>query len=96
MSSKKTEKKGVEEQYRLHYCLQTGETGMEVNVASFQTYIPQQCNTYLYIGSCSSQGPVPMGNMVRYRCLIVGTQDSEQMHSQSLEESKSHRAYGYS
>lgn len=49
----KTEKKGVEEQHKLPYCLRGGETGLEVNVASFHTYVCQQCNADIY-------APVPV------------------------------------
>lgn len=45
---KKTEKEGVEEQHQLHYCLWGGEAGLEVKVASFQTYLCQQCNTFIH------------------------------------------------
>lgn len=48
VSSKKIEKEGAEERHKLHYCLRGRERGQEVNVASFQTYLCQQCNTYIY------------------------------------------------
>jgi len=43
-----TEKEGVGEQHRLHHCLRRGETGLEVNVAHFQTRVWQQRSTYIY------------------------------------------------